>query len=392
MPNIVLNELQRCDQTLNAGATPKPPVSGLCKPGRRAISGDRVHCFMSELKQVGCELAQKINRITDIDEELKHALHRLDTQEEEICRYRQQVYKLEADLKARNSKVKDLERKVVDQSSQSQETVKQAKCEAEVAKGRVQQLEECLEEQKRNNCELNQRIESLKSKLRSSEKGAAYYRSLNATLDKTLESKRMVIEDLQQQTQQYLERLVEFEKVKMSHKYLDHFDTSDELQAAKLMLKEKDFEIAQLWENLTVLETAVCENLNEIGVDGRTFKKTPLIVATAKQNLRPSQSEQSRCNACCDCELALAQEEGQLNTGCMSSSGRFVKDGKSGKVSSKKLEEVSRNLQYILKKITQLKQVGGGCGNAQAALTAGQGGDEQCASLPDFNHNCNCGK
>lgn len=392
MPNIALNELQRCDQTLNAAATkaatPKFPVSGLSKPGRKAISGDRVHCFMSELKQVGSELAQKINRLTDIDEELKHALHRLDTQEEEICRYRQQVYKLEADLRARNSKVKDLERKVVDQNSQSQETVKQAMCEAEVAKCRVQQLEECLEEQKRNNSELNQRIESLKSKLRSSEKGAAYYRSLNATLDKTLESKRMVIEDLQHQTQQYLERLVEFEKVKMSHKYLDHADTSDQLQAAKMMLKEKDFEIAQLWENLTVLETAVCENLNELGVDGRIFKKTPLIVATAKQS-QPSQSEQpSCCNVCCD--LVMAQED-QLNTGCMSS-GRVVKDSKSSKVSSSKLEEVSRNLQNILKKITQLKQVGGGCGNAQAALTAGQGGDEQCAALPDFNHNCSCGK
>lgn len=363
--------------------------------------GTRVHGFMSELKQVGSDLAHKINLLTDIDDELAHALSRLETQEEEIVRYRQQVYKLEADLKARNGKVKDLERKVSEQSGQSKDLVQQAMCEVEAAKCRVKQLEECLEEQKRNNCELDQRIEALKNKLRSSEKCAAYYRSLNASLDKTLESKRKIIEDLQHQTAQYLERVVEFEKSKMSSKYMDQCDVEDQLQAARMMLKEKDFEINQLWENLAVLENAVCENLSEIGVERRNFTKDTLIAQARTQQQQHNQSMNGSQQPCCKsyCNMTAMDEcqQQMMMASPSSRCGGGVGVSKLGKeCSSNKFEEVSKNLHHILKKITQLKQAHNNNNNMTQPALVGQGHGKtpaavQCGSVSDFN-GCSCAK
>lgn len=364
----------------------------------------RVHGFMSELKQVGSDLAHKINLLTDIDEELGTALSRLEAQEGEIVCYRQQVYKLEADLKARNGKVKELERKVCEQQCQSQEALTQAVCELEAARCRVKQLEECVDEQKRHNCELNQRIEALKNKLRSSEKCAAYYRSMNASLNKTLESKRQIIEDLQQQTAQYLERVVAFEKAKVSDQYMDHCDAEDQLQAATMMLKEKDFEIAQLWENLQVLEDAVCENLAEIGVQRRHFTKDTLMAAAGKggnpkQKPPPANQSQQAClKSCCnvvdrgDCG-GQQQQQVVVSNVCMSPPSRFARGGAGKECNASKIEEVSRNLQNILEKVTELKKKhGGGGGAAQAMLTTGQGARDCGGGGGGSVSECNCGK
>lgn len=369
---------------------------------RSLTCGNRVHGFMSELKQVGSDLAHKINLLTDIDDELALALNRLETQEEEIVRYRQQVYKLEADLKARNCKVKDLERKVCEQNGQSQEAVTQARLDVEVAAGRVKQLEECLDEQRRNNGTLDQRIEALKNKLRSSEKAAAYYRSLNVSQEKTLESKRRIIEDLQQQTAQYLERVVEFERAKMTSKYMDQCDVEDQLQAAKMMLKEKDFEITQLWENLTVLENAVCANLSEIGVERRNYTKDTLIAQAARnQSQQPPCCNLSKYNNNLTASDECQQQQMMMAGGCMSPVGSRCGGNKDTCTSSSKFEEVSNNLQHILKKITQLKHSMPANQAAAAALTGGQHGGAasknnnapavQCASMAEFN-GCTCAK
>lgn len=362
------HRLARGGVTLAAGEMSAPIQTALCK--------NRVHGFMTELKKAGTDFACKINLITDIDEELVCALNRLETQEEEITRYRQQVYKLEADLKAKNSKIRDTEKKYCEMNAKSEVALKQMAGELDSSKMRNKQLDDCLDEQKRNNSELNQRIEALKNKLKGSEKCASYYRSLNASLNNTLESKRKIIEDLQCQTQKYFERIVEFEKSKMSEKYLDQCDVEDQLQAAKLMLKEKDFEITQLWENLAMLESAVCENLSKIGVERRNYTKDTLVAATGGIG-------RSAGKPCCNsyCNILSDECQNQIVT-CGSpirkyggGGGGAKGGGTSGSVdrdpcNSYKFEEVSKNLQNVLKKVTQLKQVHGNC---RGAITNGVG-------------------
>lgn len=386
-----LSHLQNNNPILNYGKGGAGPLTAT------RMCGSRVHGFMSELKQVGSDLAQKINLLTDIDEELATALSRLDTQEAEITRYRQQVFKLEADLKARNCKVKDLERKLTEHC-QTSDIVKQLQCELDTANSRVKQMEECLEEQKQHKCELNQKIDSLKSKLKNSEKSVAYYRSLNTSLEKTVESKKLMIDDLQHQTAQYLERLVECEKVRMSSKYLDQCNTEEQLQVARMMLKEKDFEIAQLWENVEVLESALCENLQKLGVERRNFSKDAL-VAAVRRHQQNKPCHQGTPQQGCNCKQCVSTE-GTTNVngfGC-EGGGEGGSNKRYGKLGSK-IEAVEKNLLKIHEKLVLLKKQhanNGSCGGAVGAITASGGGgshDPCCCggSVSDFN-GCNCGK
>lgn len=406
LPSIILNDLNRREEeipgtssstfhkpltSLSTAPPYPPPPDPKDRPSRAdvALCGNRVHGFMSELKQVGSDLAQKINLLTDIDEELATALHRLETQEEEISQYRQQMQKLESELKAKHHRVRELERKVNEQNGHSRDAIKQAMSEAEESKGRAKQLEDLLEEQKNTHSELNQRIESLKTKLRGSEKSAHYYRSLNESLNKTLESKRKIIEDLQVQSQKYLERAVEYERVKMNQKYLEHSDPEEQLQAAKLMLKERDFELAQLWENFTVLENAVAENLQEVGVGGGRRKES------TKEAVK--QNHYQHVEPCCSdwCNMRAPEQQLVMTGG---GGGCTSPVGFGGGSKREKFEEVERNLQNIQKKITQLKKAHGGGGGGGGHQQQLQGRNYckpaavSCGGSVDDNYSCTCGK
>lgn len=374
LPQIVINELDHAKTIITIENSAMQSNEGNCSARsnttttattKTATNGNS-RGFMSELK----EMAQKINQLPDLEGELTQALTRVKSQDEEMARFRQQVKKLETELRMRSGKVKELESRVCETNGHTAESAQRALAEVDQLRSQLAQLQE--------------KNETLRNKLRSSEKSSHYYRTLSGGLEKTVESKRQIIEHLQQQSAQYLERLVEFEKSKMTAKYLDQCDAEEQLQAARMMLKEREFEIEQLCENFQDLESSVCENLQVIEEE-RKVQTTAI-----RQNGGGGGGKQKRGSNNIDNQQQLmrcttpASGVGAVChvTGCPSSL----------------FDDVARNLHGILHKIALLKEAH----PHMAAMTArGQARISCCAAVAavgqsnDLNsdlENCTCDK